>query len=599
MMRLFLIFALLLSACSRQEQVAAPAPQKASPPPSIEAIADTYVADYLSRYPTAPTAFGLPNYRHDRLTDMSPEAIAEWQRVQDETLATLEAVGRPDDVGSRDWLTYGILYEELKSAVGTRICKQHLWSASTTTAWYNSLPFVFDYQPLKTEENLQDALLRLAALGPYIDQNIENLREGLELGYSAPRVTVEKVPEQVRALLEDKNPFLGMGARALNKGFANDVQSIFEVVVAPAIERYASFIENEYLPTAREKIALSENPDGEKCYPALVRSFASIEPSADEIHELGLEQMAKIQQQFREVINEHFEGVPTAQLLRTINSDPSYTFASEDEVLQYSIDALDEAKAAMPRAFGRLPRADVIIKPYPDFAASGVGSYQSPPEDGSRPGIFWIAVIEPETRTRATQKSTLYHETWPGHHLQGAIALELGDRVHDVARYFGNSGFSEGWALYSERVAEELGLYENPIDVIGLLSDQGARAARLVIDTGLHTRGWTRKQAVDYMLANTGWAESDIQNDVNRYISWPGQANAYMLGMLEIQRLRRQAESTLGEDFDLREFHDRLLESGGVTLPMLEQVIAAWIATPRPSPGEVDETADQVPAEQK
>jgi uncharacterized protein (DUF885 family) len=218
-----------------------------------------------------------------------------------------------------------------------------------------------------------------------------------------------------------------------------------------------------------------------------------------------------------------------------------------------------------------------VIKPYPAFAESGSGEYQSSSEDGTRPGIFYIAVRDPEHRSRATQQSTLFHETYPGHHLQGAIALELGDKVHPLARYLWNSGYGEGWALYAERLAQELGLYSSPLDQMGMLSDQAARAARLVIDSGIHTRGWSRQQAVDYMMNNTGWAPVDIQNEVNRYISWPGQANSYMLGMLEIRRLRNLAEAELGEQFDIREFHDRILENGSMTLSMTEKAVLAWI----------------------
>ncbi len=171
----------------------------------------------------------------------------------------------------------------------------------------------------------------------------------------------------------------------------------------------------------------------------------------------------------------------------------------------------------------------------------------------------------------------LYHETYPGHHLQGAIALELGERVHPIARYLWNSGYGEGWALYSERLADELGLYSGPLDRVGLLSDQAGRAARLVVDTGIHTMGWTRQQAIDYLLTNSAWPVVDVESEINRYIAWPGQANSYMLGMLEIRRLRDLAEAELGEAFDLRAFHDRVLENGSITLPMLDTTIRTWI----------------------
>jgi len=222
-------------------------------------------------------------------------------------------------------------------------------------------------------------------------------------------------------------------------------------------------------------------------------------------------------------------------------------------------------------------------KPYPAYREnSGTGEYHASSEDGTRPGIYYIAVRDPERRSIAGQQSVLYHETYPGHHLQGAIALELGDRVHPLARYLWNSGYGEGWALYSERLADELGLYSGPLDRLGMLSDQAARAARLVVDSGIHTQGWSRQQAVDYMLSNTAWQPGDSHAEVDRYIAWPGQAPAYMLGMLEIRRLRNRAEAELGEEFDLREFHDRVLGTGSITLPMLEESIEAWIAERRP-----------------
>ena len=439
------------------------------------------------------------------------------------------------------------------------------------------MPFVFDIQPLESDELKQQALARLGEVDRFIDTEIANLRQGLELGYSSPRLTVEAVPEQVRALRDENSPFLGMGARANDEVFEGAVRAVFDEEIVPAINRFAAFIEDDYLEKAREEIALTFNPNGAECYPALVRSFATIQPTAEEIHQLGLAQMAKIRGEMEAILEAHYGGEPIETFVRRINVDPQFTFRSEDEVLQYSVNSLDAAKQKMPQVFGLLPKADVIIKPYPDFAASGVGEYHSSSEDGTRPGIFYIAVRDPENRSRATQQSTLYHETYPGHHLQGAIALELGDKIHSLARYLGNSGFDEGWALYAERVAQDLDLYSGPLDLMGLLSDQGARAARLVIDTGIHTKGWTRQQAVDYMMNNTGWAEVDIQNDINRYISWPGQANSYMLGMLEIRRLRTLAESELGDRFDIRDFHDQVLRNGSMTLPMTEKAVLAWI----------------------
>ena len=566
---LALIVASAIAACS--DDVAAPEKSR------IEALADEVLEATLERYPAMGTYFSIEGARHDRLFDNSLDALARWETREDAWLARLNAIKSPEDIGSRDWVTYGILHEALESAVATRICRSELWQASSTTAWYRALPFVFDIQPVETEDLRQQALDRLGQVAGFIDTEISNLRLGLEMGYSAPRITVEAVPGEVRSLISDSSPFVNIAGRADDEEFTASVNAIFDEDIAPAIERFADFIENVYLDQTREEIALTANRDGAKCYPALVRSFATVQPSAEEIHDLGLKQIAGIRAEMRSVIDEHFGGGSIDAFLRRINTDPEFTFESEEAVLQYSLDALEAAKQAMASVFGRLPKADVVIKPYPEFAASGVGEYHASSEDGTRPGIFYISVKDPTHRSRAPQQSTLYHETYPGHHHQIALALELGDRVHPIARYFGNSGFSEGWGLYAERLADELGLYNDALDYMGMLSDQGARAARLVIDTGLHTKGWSRQQAVDYMASNTAWAMVDIENDINRYISWPGQANAYMLGMLEIRRLRTLAEFELGDAFDLSAFHDRVVGFGGTTLPMLHASILAWI----------------------
>jgi uncharacterized protein (DUF885 family) len=570
---LLALASLALLSCSSE----GPEPAPVSKISAIEALADEYVAATMERYPTMATYYDIEGARHDRLFDNSLNAAADWEQREDEWLARLNRIGSPDEVGSRDWVSYGIMLESLESAVESRVCKSDLWSASTTTAWYRGLPFVFEVQPVDTVDDREQTLARLRAVDNYIDTEISNLRLGIEMGYSAPRVTVENVPEDVRALLSDNTIFLNPATRTDDAEFAQAARQIYDEEIAPAVTRFAEYIETDYLPQARQKIALSENPNGEQCYPALVRSFATIRPSADEIHRAGLEQIERIRAEMQTVIDEHFGGGSIEDFLRRVNTDPDFTFESREAVLQYSIDALDAAKEAMPSVFGRLPIADVEVRPYPEFAESGIGEYRPPSEDGSRPGVFYIAVTDPQHRSRVTQRSTLYHETYPGHHHQIAIKLELGDRIHTIARYFGNSGFAEGWGLYAERLADELGLYTNPIDYFGLLSEQGARASRLVIDTGLHTKGWTRQQAVDYMMSNTAWSAVDIQNDINRYISWPGQATSYMLGMLEIMRLRALAEEQLGSGFDLSGFHDRVVGFGGVTLPMLHVSILAWI----------------------
>ena len=558
------------------ETVVAPAQR------SIEMVADEYLAAYLERFPEIGTNYSLPDARHDRLFDNSTTALSAWQGRVDVWLEELEAIGPPNAIGSRDWVSFGVIYSSLTASKAIRVCHNELWSASTATAWYNTIPSLFEIQPVDSAELQQQALDRLNSLAVYIDNEINNLRRGIKLGYSTPRVTAVDVPAAVRGLLADDSPLFSPGVRSQNAAYIARLREVFDQVAAPAIERFAQFMEDEYLPQARQDISIAANPNGAECYPQLVRYHATIAPTAGQIHTLGLQQIAGIREEMQAIIDESFEGETVESLMKNLNLKPEYTFKTREDVLNYALASVDAAKAAMPRAFGLLPRADMLIKPYPAYREnSGTGEYHSSSEDGSRPGIYYIAVVDPTHRSIAGQQSVLYHEGYPGHHLQGAIALELGDRVHPVARYLWNSGFGEGWALYSERLADELGLFDGPLDKIGLLSDQAARAARLVIDSGLHAKGWSRQQAVDYMLANTAWAPTDIESEINRYISWPGQATAYMLGMLEIRRLRDLAESGLGDKFKLRGFHDRVLGTGSITLPMLEESITAWIAEQR------------------
>jgi uncharacterized protein (DUF885 family) len=581
------LFGLALADCTQESATHEPAGTESAGPAAIprdvQAIADEFLAALLEYRPELGTQYSLPGARHDRLPDHTREARTAWAAREDAWLRDLGALGMPVDVGSRDWATYGILYETLAASIQARVCRNELWAASSMTGWHTSIPRLFELQPVDTPELRKQAMDRLSALPGFIDVEIANLQHGLDLGYSAPRLTVVSAVAEVRALAHADSPFLSPGTRTDATGYAAQVRTVFDTQVVPAVERFAQFLESEYLRRAREEIGLGFNPDGATCYPALVRYFATIDPPAAEIHRLGLEQIAAIRGEMQDIIDEHFLGNTIEGFLRGLNTDPDYTFATEEDVLRYSIAALARAKASMPKAFGRLPRADVEIRPYPAWRESGTGEYHASSEDGSRPGIYYIAVTDPTHRSRAIQESVLHHETYPGHHLQGAVALELGDAAHPIARYLWNSGYGEGWALYSERLADELGLYSGPLDRMGLLSDQAARAARLVVDTGIHTMNWTRQQAVDYMLSNTAWPAVDIESEVNRYIAWPGQANSYMLGMLEIRRLRILAEEELGEGFDLRAFHDRVLGYGSITLPMLAASVRAWIAEQRPN----------------
>jgi uncharacterized protein (DUF885 family) len=283
----------------------------------------------------------------------------------------------------------------------------------------------------------------------------------------------------------------------------------------------------------------------------------------------------------RELAAKSFGTSDLSVVFTRLRTDTQYTFHSRDEIVQLANASIARAKTAMPKWFGLVPHADVVVQPFPSYLERGAppGQYQAAPDDGSRPGTYRVNTFQPEQRSRGDLEDVTFHEAIPGHHLQISIARErAGGGVHPVTRYLGNSGFSEGWGLYTERLADEMGLYSSDLGRMGMLNGEAFRAARLVVDAGIHALGWTRQQAIDYLAQNANASAEQIAAEVDRYIATPGQATAYMVGMLEIRRLRSDAEAKLGKRFDIREFHDRVLEDGGVTLPMLDQKITRWIA---------------------
>jgi uncharacterized protein (DUF885 family) len=298
--------------------------------------------------------------------------------------------------------------------------------------------------------------------------------------------------------------------------------------------------------------------------------------TAKAVHETGLEQIARLDAEMKAIGERSFGTGDVPALLEHARVDRKYLFKSSEDLIAYSQAALSRAKAKMHDWFDLLPKADVVIQRYPKFREkSGPNEYNPPAEDGSRPAVFFINAYQAEKKSRTEAESTAFHETIPGHHLQGAIALERRE-IHPIGRYLGNSGYLEGWALYSERLADEMQLFSSDLDRLGMLSSQALRASRLVVDSGLHTLGWTRQQAIEYMLAHTAEPKDDVASEVDRYIIYPGQATAYMLGNLEIRAARDAAQRALGPRFDIKQFHDRVLEDGAVPVSFLREKIRAW-----------------------
>lgn len=549
----------------------------------VVAVADEYFDAWLAAFPENGTTLGIARADHAGITDNSLSALADWRQREDAWLARLEALELGAISGSDEAITAGILLEHLQANRQLRVCRKELWNVdSYVVGWQSVYTDLATLQPVGAPALREAALNRVSGLPAYLDTEIANLRRGLAAGYSAPRVIAEAVLAQIDDLLAtpiEDSPFMSPASRDGDAGFRQAFHARVESDLLPAVARYRDFLAAEYIPAARESLGVSALPDGLACYRATVRSFSTLDVEPDVVFDTGKREMARIQGEMTIIGERSFGTGDVTRLLARARTDPEFMFPSEQAVIDLAEAALDRAHAAVPDWFGIVPGAEVIIEPYPEFRqkAGAPGQYNPAPEDGSRPGIFNINPSSPHTRPRAGVESTTFHETYPGHHLQGSIATEQ-KTAHPIRRFFWNSGFGEGWALYSERLADEMGLFSSDLDRLGMLSSEAMRAARLVIDAGVHTRGWTRDQAVEYLRSHTTEAPGDIEGEVNRYISWPGQGGSYMLGRLEITRLRERARATLGDRFDIRTFHDRVLEDGCVTLPMLRGKIEGWIA---------------------
>jgi uncharacterized protein (DUF885 family) len=362
-----------------------------------------------------------------------------------------------------------------------------------------------------------------------------------------------------------------------------ELREVVATRVHPAIVRLRAFLHDRVLPVARtDKEGLAGLPDGDACYRATIVNHVGLAMSPEELHALGLAEIARTDRELAE-LGKRVLGTPDlAATIAKLRDDRALYFTSRDELLGAAQHALDRAKAAMPRYFSVLPKADCVMREIPAYEApySTIAYYRQPHYDGSKPGEYFVNTFKPETRPRFELEALTWHESIPGHHLQIALAQELG-ALPAFRKLDGSTAFIEGWALYTERLAEEMGLYTSDVDRLGKLSYDAWRASRLVVDTGLHAKGWSRGQAEDFMRAHTALTEINISNEVDRYIGWPGQALAYKVGQLEILRLRAEAEARLGAKFDVKAFHAIVLGAGAVTLPVLEERVQAWMTSVR------------------
>jgi uncharacterized protein (DUF885 family) len=570
------------TACDRGTKGPPPAAATAAEQPDtrVLALADAYLEAYFQRNPDQVTLYGVPGRRHDGLPDNSVDALRAWQAREDAFLVQAKQIDPAAIEAPRLRGTYAIVREALEASIAARVCRAELWTVSQfVNGWQVQDGYTVTIQPVGTDEARNDALARWSRLPKFVDTEIANLREGLEAGYSAPKGNVRIVIDQMNTLISTptaESPFDSPSVRDKTTDFTRAFDLLLREQIVPAFERYRDFLQKEYLPAARDAIGVSANPNGAACYDASVRYHSSLPTPASEVHATGLREVERLDAEMKAIGERSFGTGDVPKLLQRARSDKRYLFKSPDDLIQRSQAALSRAKDRIHDWFGLLPKADVVIQRYPKFREkSGPNEYNPPAEDGSRPAVFFINAYEAEKKSRVEAESTAFHETIPGHHLQGAIALERKD-IHPIGRYLGNSGYTEGWGLYAERLADEMKLFSGDLDRLGMLSSQALRAVRLVVDSGIHTRDWTRQQAIDFMLAHTAEDPADVASEVDRYIIYPGQATAYMLGKLEISKAREDAQKAMGSRFDIKQFHDRVLEDGAIPVSFLHDKIRRW-----------------------
>jgi len=551
----------------------------------VRQLADSYLTAYFEQHPDEATLDGVANRRHDKLPDNSPAALARWQQREDDWLAVLQRIN-PKRLAGPEWVAYGIMRDAIEGSVGTRVCRFELWSvAHTGGGWLSTVTALAALQGVGTEDARRQVLTRWHAVPAYIATEMANHREGLRRGYTAPRHNVEIALTEIDTLLAtpiEVSPFYDPARRDSTPGFGAELAQLIEREIIPAMRSYRDFLATEYLGRARPEIGVFANPHGSDCYRASIRATTGLAISPDSVHRLGLATVEQLENGMRLIAVQSFGTSDVSRLLERLRRDTAYTFHTRDEMLGRARETLERARRAIPRWFGRLPRAPVVVEPYPAFRErQSVGEWNPPAEDGSRPGIYYLSTYDPRHKSRADLEALSFHETIPGHHLQGTIALERGDTIPAIARYFWSPGMGEGWAEYAEQLADEMGLYSSDTARFGMLADITLSATLLVVDTGIHAFGWTREQSIDYIREHTHVPLLRAEVGVDRYPVWPAQGLSYGLGRLEIRRLRAFAVRQLGARFDVRAFHDHVLENGAVPLPMLRAMIERWIDASR------------------
>jgi uncharacterized protein (DUF885 family) len=550
----------------------------------------TYWRSVLVEFPEVATYVGDTG-RNNRWTDNSPAAIARRLGELQRPLAVLRSISRPR-LSSGDQLNYDLLLRTLNEQIeGGRFHEEYL-AITQLNGPQQDVPQLISLQPAGTTRQYEDIVERLDGIPQLIDQAVVLLNKGLETGITQPGNPLSEVPNQVRGLIVDDplaspllEPFTRMPAtisaadRERLRGAA--VRSYTEKV-RPAYQRLLQYMTDTYLPRARESIGMSALPEGKAWYAYRARVSTTTDLSPDRIHELGLAEVRRIRAGMDSVITSvGFKGT-FAEFAKFLRTDPQFFFSDSASLIRAYRDIAKRADPELTKLFGKLPRLPYGVIAVPSFAAKAqpTAYYYPGSLRAGRPGYFYANTYDLKSRPRWEMEALTLHEAVPGHHLQLSLSQEQED-LPDFRRFGGYTAFVEGWGLYAESLGSELGMYQDPYSRFGQLTYEMWRAVRLVVDTGIHSKGWTRQQAIDFFAANAAKTLHDIEVEIDRYIVWAGQALAYKIGELKFKELRKFASGALGKKFDVRAFHDTVLENGGLPLDVLDAHLRRWVATQR------------------
>jgi uncharacterized protein (DUF885 family) len=592
------VSALLLTGCAGMPSTAparAPSAARASqdtdPGAQLNELVEAYFEELLELNPLLATFIGDGRYNDKLPNSLGPEHRALVLATNQRYLAAARAIDATRLSGS-DLITHEIFVRELDRSVQGERFPDHLLpvnQAGGLLMTMASLGAGDNAQPFASVKDYTNWLSRLDGYVVWIDQAIVNMREGIERGVVQPRVVIEKVVPQLDAMITTdptQNVFYGPVNRFPDAIGAADrdwltakYRAAIQDELVPAFARLRAFIRDDYLPHCRETVAWTALPDGEAWYAFAAEGHTTVHMTPDEIHELGLEEVARILGEMDEVRRQvGFQGDREA-FFRFLETDAQFYFTRGEDLVAGYVALKHRIDGLLPKLFSVFPKSDYEVREVEPYraASSAGGFYQPPSADGSRPGIFYVNTYNLKAQPKYGMETLSLHEAAPGHHFQIALQQEL-EGLPRIRRFGSDyTAYVEGWALYAESLGKELGLFTDPYQWFGRLNDEQLRAMRLVVDTGLHAQGWTRGQAIQYMLDNSTLAESDVVSEVERYIAWPGQALGYKIGDLRIQGLRRRAEQELGAKFDVRDFHREVLSDGAVPMDVLERKIERWI----------------------